>query len=66
MTRGIHERGIQDRRDVEQERFWAGEIGKVGCRTGGMQNRRDAVQRERKGGMQVSCDAEVEYLVTAK
>ena len=36
--------GIQDRRDAEQERFWAGGIGKVGCRTGGMGNRRDAVQ----------------------
>ena len=39
--------GIQDRRDVEQERFWAGEIGKVGCRTGGMQDRRDAEHVER-------------------
>ena len=60
MTRGIHERGIQDRRDVEQERFWAEEIGQVGCRTGGMRNRRDAVQRDRKGGMQVRRDAEKE------
>ena len=35
---------MQERRDGEQERFWAGGIRKVGCRTGGMQNKRDAVQ----------------------
>ena len=28
--------GMQDRRDAEQERCCTGEIGKVGCRTGGM------------------------------
>ena len=40
MKGGIH---VQDRRDAEQERFWAGGIGKVGYRTGGMQNKKDAI-----------------------
>ena len=35
--------GMQERRDAEQERFWAGGIGKVRYRTGGMQNKRDAI-----------------------
>ena len=34
--------GMQDRRDAEQERCCTGEIGKVGCRTGGMKDWRDA------------------------
>ena len=57
---GRRTRGIQDRRDVEQEGFRTGgmyitgviqdwrDVGQEGCRTGVMQEKRDA----RKGGIQ--------------
>ena len=42
MGRRDRKGGMQDRRHAEQERFWAGGIGKVGCRAGGMKDWTDA------------------------